>query len=286
MKLRRLAAIAALGIALSACQVTVSYTTTLAEDGSGVFSVAMELDADAVARIGDDQPALLTRLQDLGWAVARTEPAGGGVAFEVSRTFASPDELPEIFDELRGARTEGGIGDFEGIDLELNVTAQPGRVTSQYAIDGSIDFGVIDKLPAEAQAELNRAVAFQIVADLPGDERVSEGDAILDDQGRVVWQPLLGERMSFAASSTVRDPALFIGILLGGIALGLGSLAMLLRSRRRSRVKIRSDGMQIEESRGPSFDVEAAAARIRRDEEPSLDEFEFEAEPPDRDPFD
>lgn len=278
--IRRILAAAALMLSLSACQATVTYTTELAEDGSGTFAVGLTLDAEAREQLAaTGSPAIFDRLTAQGWAASEIEDADGGVHYEIGRTFEDPSELDEIFDELRGAGTGREIGDFGGIDLQIELEAVPGRVSSSYRLDGSIDFGGLNDLPAEALAELNRAAAFQIVADLPGDARVSDGDAILDEQGRVVWQPQLGEPMTFAASSTVRDPALFIGILLGGAALGLAALAGMVRHRRRGRRHEQpTGGLRIEHSNVEAFDVEAAAARIHRQQQPSpasLDEFEF-----------
>ena len=279
--MRRVLAGAALVVSLSACQATVTYTTQLEEDGSGTFSVGLTLDQEAREQLAaTGSPAIFDRLTEQGWAASEIEDPDGGVHYEIGRSFEDPSELGEIFDELRGAGTGREIGDFGGIDLRIELEAEPGRVSSTYQLDGSIDFGGLNDLPAEALAELNRAAAFQIVADLPGDARVSEGEAVLDEQGRVVWQPQLGEPMSFAASSTVRDPALFIGILLGGAALGLAALAGSVRHRRRSRRPGQpTGGLQIEHSNVDAFDVEAAAARIQRQQQPppvmSLDEFEF-----------
>lgn len=263
-RVRQLFGALALCVGLAACNVTVTYSTTLEEDGSGVFALAVTFDEEAALQLGGRVPSPMRRLARDGWAFSQTETDDDGVSFEVSHPFADPAELDELFDQLRDARSGGGIGDFEGIDLELAVAAEEGPVASTYRFDGQIDFGTfVAELGPENLAELNRVVDYEIIADLPGDAQVTEGaDASLDETGRVVWRPVLGEEMRFAATSTVRNPALFLGILLGGATLGLAAVAGIMTSRRKARRRVRLNALQVEATRGQGFDVEAAAARV------------------------
>lgn len=261
--LRRILTAALLALTLGACQATVTYTAVLEEDGSGTFSIRLGFDEEAALRFPDRVPAPMRRLEREGWTLTESEIEEGGLAYEVQRAFGSPDELVDIFGEIRDARSGGNLGDFEGIDLQLRLDAEDGPVASTFEIDGSVDFGgFVDSLGPAAVQQLNDAVIYRIVADLPGDARVADGEAVFDEEGRVVWQPRLGEDMRFSATSTVRNPALFIGVLLGGVSLGLAALAVAVRQRRRARQRIRLAALTVESSSDDRFDVEAAAARL------------------------
>lgn len=297
--MRRSIAGLALMLGLSACQVTVTYTTRLADDGSGTFSVAMTLDEEAAKQASPRAVSgFFETLQERGWTVERTEP-DGGLRLEATQPFTDPEDFGDVLDEVRSTRESADSGEFGDIGLTMSIEQERGTVQTVSGFSGDIDFGSLNELPPEALAELRRAVIYEIIADLPGDARVSEGEAVLDEQGRVVWSPLLGEPMSFAATSTVREPTLFIGLLLGGAALGLAALAGMVRHRRKSRRRAQPvGGMRIEHSSvdavdvaafdASTFDVEAAAARIQRQQrsQPSLDEFEFPRTQPPIEPID
>lgn len=241
MTVRRSVTALLLMFVTSACQVTVTYTTQLEEDGSGEFSFGIELDEEAVQQLEAQRtPSLFEALERGGWEVSRTEP-DGRLLLTAARSFEEPGDLSEVFAELRAAADDGGTGDFGGINLALSADRHSDPVSTTTDVSGSIDFGRLAELDQGTKAELGRAITFEIVADLPGDARVSGGDADIDDRGRVVWRPRFGEPMVFAATSTVREPALFLGLLLAGAALLLAVLAMIARS---SRKRYRVDALE------------------------------------------
>jgi hypothetical protein len=261
--MRRLLAAGALAIGLSACQITATYTTVLAEDGSGTFSIAMTFDEDAAAqpRGVDAVGALFDALAAKGWAIARTEP-DDGLRFEATRAFDDPDAFGEVLDELRDTRDSDPPEGFGEPSITMALSRDPGAVQTTSGFTGGIEFGGLGELPPETLAELQRAVLYEIIVDLPGDARVTEGEAVLDAQGRVVWQPLFGEPMTFAASATVREPGLFIAILLGGLGLGLAALAGIVRQRRHQRRAPPLGALQIEATKG--IDLEPRAPYVDR----------------------
>lgn len=267
---KRLLGVLALAVGLSACQVTVTYTTTIAQDRSGSFSFQIALDEEATAQFaGQPTPSLFRSLQDEGWEIDRTED--GPLVLSASRSFDDLDQLSEVFEELRGARESGGAGEFGGVNLTLNASQNDDPVSTETRIDGSLDFGPLQDLDAAAKAEFGRAIAFKIVADMPGDPIVSEGDADIDEEGRVVWLPRFGEPMSFSATSTVREPTLFIGLLLGGGALLLIVVAALIGGGRRRRRRDALEAFQIEESHGFDHDDLQVEAQVPVDAPPHLD---------------
>src|SRR5689334_7576832 len=105
----RLLALGALVVLLTACSATATVTVRMHEDGSGVVSVRVVLDAAAVraAEVGGGSLADRVRLADLpgaGWTVTpwRKTPSGGAV-LTVAKPFARPEQVAGIVREINGA---------------------------------------------------------------------------------------------------------------------------------------------------------------------------------------
>lgn len=109
---------------LSACQVDLGVTIDVEENGSGLVTASVELDDDAISRLGDLDGAI--RLEDLaatGWTVTPprlanpatnpgdADPEAPAYTLEVSKRFEQLEDLQRVLDELTGA--SGAFRDFE-----------------------------------------------------------------------------------------------------------------------------------------------------------------------------
>lgn len=191
--MRRLALPVLLGlivVVLAACRVETEVAIDVESDGSGVVTVTVDLDATAVRRLGDPSTAL--RLDDLriaGWEVEDPDADdAGGVSLVARRTFAGPDRLAEVLDEI------GGVdGVFRGVELQVEdrFGATDYRLAATVHLSGSVEqfadaalAGALDGMPlARTPDELAaagdadpEAVTMRLVVSLPGGEQAKWGD--------------------------------------------------------------------------------------------------------------
>lgn len=230
------------------CQVRTTVDVEVAEDGSGVVTVSVQLDEDALARVPDDDgdgvasPAdvgALIRTDDLvaaGWTV--DEPVasdGGGAVLRVSRSFGTPAEADQILGELSGS--DGALH-----DLTVRRSTSFGRTSISFAgtadlssgIEAFGDEGLAAALEGEPLGEdaaviedrigepLAEALTVEVTADLDGEEHA--------------WSPRLGGApVAMRAERNILDvPVLMLaGIALAAaVALVVVLSTRLIRSRR------------------------------------------------------
>jgi hypothetical protein len=100
----RLVAVLVMVGTLAGCQAKVVVDTRVERDGRGVLTVALGLDEQARARVGDlDQQVRVGDLTAAGWEVTRAEPGSDGFAWlRASKRFASLEELNAALAELTG----------------------------------------------------------------------------------------------------------------------------------------------------------------------------------------
>ena len=236
-------------LAASACRVHTTVTVAMVEDGSGEVSVAVVLDADALARVPDVDDdgtsgladlAALVRTEDLvaaGWTVDEPVEAGdGGASLTVSRPFGTPEEADLILAELTGA--DGALQDldlrrstsFGSTELGFSGTADLSGGLESFgdeglaaALDGEplgLDAAAIE---AVAGVPLSEAVTVEVTSDLDGES--------------TSWTPRLGDPpLAMAADTTTYDvPVLVLAAVALAAALALVAVLVLrlLRSRRR-----------------------------------------------------
>ena len=87
----------------SACRVDTTVDIRVEEDGSGVVTVSIDADTEAVELLVDD-PADL-RFDDLeaaGWTLDGPDVDDGGITLAASKPFLSPEDLPTVLDEILG----------------------------------------------------------------------------------------------------------------------------------------------------------------------------------------
>lgn len=246
-RLSMLAPVLALAALLSACELTVRIGTILEGDGSGEFSLAMQLDRELVEGLeqaaASDPDSDLSTLEALfddlaatGWMTTRSEPAGG-LLLRARRPFADSEDFDRALAELAGAggRAEQPVG-LGGLDLDHRVERSFLRTSARFS--GRIDLSLGDEVEpivrqlADALAD---AVHFEIGARLPGSATVEEGGGTIEGD-EIVWRPQIGTVTRFQArSSQIRTSSLLLIVLPALILLAISGWLIAGRRRRHER---------------------------------------------------
>jgi hypothetical protein len=219
--LTRAAALAVCVALLAGCKVDADVTVTLEDDGTGVISTVITLDAEAVGRVETNGRTLDTSfpLQDLaaaGWEITPwARGADGSAALRLEHDYAGEDELQQRVEELvgptqllRDARLQRDRGLFRSHD-ELTLSADlrnPGTGIQQdpellAALQGSgLDVATLDQ---QLQAELREALSVSLTVVAPGGKEetvellAGESETATAarsrfDSGRLVWFAIAG----------------------------------------------------------------------------------------------
>jgi hypothetical protein len=240
MKMKKLLSLTLLALAVSSCQMTVSFRARVDASGAGTFTLGMSFDKEALdqVRASTDGYAALEglfgALRAKGWSIARAEHNGLDVS--ASRAFKNPDDFARGLDELRGAPTGATGASFGGMKLNLGIERAATFFRTNTAFRGSIDTSGGASVPKRMRDLLALAsglLRFEVRADLPGGVSYTAGNGTLE-RGEIVWRPELGKAATFEArASQVRLSSLLV-VLLPALALLLG-LAWFFIGRRRPR---------------------------------------------------
>ena len=101
------------GLVLAGCQAEAALHIDVNEDGSGVVTASVILDAEAASRtVLFESPPLVEDLKVTGWNVAGPTPLPDGTyQMTASKTFSRADQLHGVIEELAGPN--GAFRDFE-----------------------------------------------------------------------------------------------------------------------------------------------------------------------------
>lgn len=136
----------------SACRVDTTVDIRVEEDGSGLVTVSIDADTEAVELLVDD-PANL-RFDDLeaaGWTLDGPEPDDGGITLSASKPFLSPEDLPDVLDEIVGE----------------------GQIFSNVVLDQQHDFSMFGLRPAETSYSFTADVDPSPNLELLGDSALA-----------------------------------------------------------------------------------------------------------------
>jgi hypothetical protein len=239
---RKLVLLVVLGaLVLAGCRVDTALTVHVNEDGSGVVTAQVRLDAAAVSAatsggVGLDDAVRLDDLTQAGWrSTGWRKQKDGGAVLRVSKRFARAQDAGAVVAELNGP---------DGPVRDVKVTRDASTFTTHWSFSGIADLkdlktGVatdqelIQKLAAERVdvaaldqrlvADTKDALRLRVTADLPHSSPkpypVKPGTTVA---------------MRTSSSQTAMGR---IVLLLVGIAVGLAAVILLvageLRSRRR-----------------------------------------------------
>jgi hypothetical protein len=246
----------ALAVVVGGCKVDARVVVRMRADGSGVVSLRVVADAEAVMAVesGGSKLETAVRLDDAkaaGWTVGPWVRAkDGSASIVLSHPFARAGDLAGLVRQLNGA-----AGPLRGV----HATRGHGLLATDYGVQGRIDLAgiqtgvaadpqLIKNLTAQAVdpntidkellAQLKAAFSLGVVVRLPG-----KGDTVV--QGRP------GHVTRIDASSSVRDTQrlLFLVAAVGFAALGALMWVRGGRRRRRARSPRPAPGRG---SRGPA----------------------------------
>jgi hypothetical protein len=237
-------ALVALALLLAGCQVDATVTIDVEDDGSGVVTVDVRLDAAAVRATESggatlDQRVRLADLDASGWRVGGWERADDGSAtIRLSKAFTAPDQVAGIIAEISG--TEGPLRDFDAArDRSMLATQYDVRgvldlaaITTGIGADpdlvGSLTNQQVDVLALDQSLlqQVRDALSVEVVVNLPGGETVTVDG-------------VLGQRVAIDASSSVRDTRRIVLILLAVVLIVLAVVVWVggRHTRRRARAR-------------------------------------------------
>jgi hypothetical protein len=245
---RAAAAALLLVVATAACQVDVAVRATVANDGSGDFSLRFLIDrelVDLARNTGEDPFASLGDLDaDLraqGWRVTRSTP-GGGLSVAIDRHFTSPADLNRALAALEREPSGPAQGFFH-----VTVGRSSSFLRTKTSFTGTIDLST-DKLLSESdlpEATKNTLrpiveqaapefLRFTVRVALPGDASSSSGVPKQVRGGTVTWTPSLGKRVTLTASSSASNPVGY-AVIGGPIVLLMAFAARRFARRRAAR---------------------------------------------------
>lgn len=233
-------------ILLTGCQAAFTVDTKVNEDGSGLVTVGLGLDAKALARVGD--PDLTVEVQDMkaaGWTIEPARKEADGLTWiRASRRFATVDQATEILGSLHPT----AFRDFK-LERHSSITQTDWRFSGTIDLTGGLatfsDREVAQQLggdplggrAAEVEQQEGRPLAdmvtFRMAVELPGAD------------GAKSWSPSLRDtaptEVTAESSQLLPIPLLPVSGRSGSAFLliamaGTGGLGVLIALRRRFRV--------------------------------------------------
>jgi hypothetical protein len=195
---------------LAGCRLDAQVGVVVDDDGSGTVTVAVELDPQAAAELGDPAAVVTADLEQAGWVVEDPAGDGGGeggeqggaVRFVVRRSFGSPEDLPAVLDE---------VGGRDGVFRDVSLTVEGGvdRTTYRFgarvvlsgrpeqfsdpeldAALGNLPLGRTPEELAVLGADDPAAATLRLEVRLPGGEPDTDGEV---RDGAATWSfPLTG----------------------------------------------------------------------------------------------
>lgn len=233
--IRSIFAALALVLTLSACEVGVRYSTVVEDDGGGVFTFAITLDAGARAqaqRSGDwlaELDGLFDALRSRGWRVTRQEPSGG-VALSASRTFDDAAGFGRALDELRTTPVGSTGATPAPAILRQDFSVRRSFFKTEARFAGAFTSATDDQRLRALLLAAQDAVRFEVRARLPGGVQVRDPNGVVEGS-EIVWRPALGTDMTFAAEGSALRIGPLLGVTLGGLLL-LAAIAWVLFGRK------------------------------------------------------
>jgi hypothetical protein len=185
MPRRRLAvlALALVAAVATGCQLQVAVDIQVADDGSGVVTVGVGLDDDALARAGDLESQL--RVDDLraaGWEVSAPTRGEDGITWvRAAKPFADPAAADVVLAELTGpagafrdfavARDEDVLGVTTSVTGTVDLTDGPAVFSDEAltaALGGDPFGGTLASIEQQEGRPVTEMVTFGVTVSVPG----------------------------------------------------------------------------------------------------------------------
>jgi hypothetical protein len=192
---RRLLLIAALLVVAAGCQVDVTVTTTMRQDGSGQVVVSVQPDDELLAKVPTLFDELrLTDVADAGWTVAGPDAHH---VLTLSKPFATPAEANQVLAELNGPQ-----GPLRGLTLSQSYafartsSAFSGSVQLEGGLSAFADADLVQlaggvPLTDRVTVPIEEGLKLHVVVVLPGDARSTTATTVVEHDGAATfsWQP-------------------------------------------------------------------------------------------------
>jgi len=237
-RLRRCALALGLIVGLSACQAGIFVDVDFNSDGSGVVTVELELDSEALALAPDIASLALTQdIQDpaSGWNYSRPE-TDTSARFSASKRFGSPQQLESVLAEIFGSSEV-----FRDFEFERNTAfAETNyRVTGVVDLSSGLDLIADPELtgrldghlfgePVEDLQALMRAVTIELDLGLP----VGPKQTLVYELGQAAEQLEVTAQHESTRAITLRWVA-YAAFALVGLAVLIAVAGYLLERRAR-----------------------------------------------------
>lgn len=215
-------------VLLAACQMQVAVDVTVEEDGSGLVSVGVGLDDDALARAGNlDEQLRVDDLRAAGWYVAPPAREGDVTWVRASKAFSTPEQAASVLGEITGpdgalrdfevGREEGTFGTTYTVDGIVDLTAGPATFSDAElaaALEGEPFGGLIQAIEAEEGRPISEMVTFRVTTDLPGAAAPQVYEASFADA-----EPTVVDSSSTQSSAWATAWIWILAVLVGAIVL-------------------------------------------------------------------
>ena len=181
------------------CQVQLSTTISVGEDGEGTITQGIGLDDAALARVGD--PARAVRASDLqaaGWVVDPVVVEGDLTWLRIHHDFDSPAEGNALMAQLSGpegpfrdltiSRSEGIFTNTVKVSGEIDTSAGLNAFSDQAlssALGGDPSGGLLAKIQSEEGRPPAEMLGFDLTIDAGGKTRTFEADFTRSESHRV-----------------------------------------------------------------------------------------------------
>lgn len=243
--------LAAVMAVAAGCRTDVAVVIAVDDDGAGVVTVAVTLDAEAAEQLGDPANLALDDLRSTGWEVQDAEALDdGGVSFVGRRAFGSADELAAVLDEVGGADgvfrdtslavADGFASRSYSFRTGLELTGDPAQFgdSELTQVLGGLPLGRTPEELTALGADAPDAGTLSVSVDLPGDDPDTNGTV---RNGRAAWSyPLTGgtaTSTTLSSSSAESDAMTMALVVIGAVLLAAAVIVTvvgLVRTRRRS----------------------------------------------------
>ncbi len=135
-------------VGLAGCEATAQVNVDVAKDGSGTVAVVLELDREALGRVGGLKAIDTSDLAAAGWDVAEPELIEGGtVKLRVEKDYGRPSDLQPTLEEITGPN-----GPLQGLRVDVldkfggTKYVLDGRLVTEVNLAQFSDQGVADAL--------------------------------------------------------------------------------------------------------------------------------------------
>jgi len=218
---------------LSACHVKVQVDVSVQRDGSGAVTVAVGLDREALARVGDLRGQLhVDDLESAGWTVTGPTATSDGYTWvRASKPFATPSQLGEVMAEVNGPK---------GMFRDWKVSKSSSPWSTSWTATGTVDLS--KGVEALSDPQLDRALGstgYRGVIDAiekregkPIDQMVDVSVSVSVPGASKVYTPSLGAAHPVPVRVTSTKVNALAGITLIAVAVSiLAVVLLLLRTR-------------------------------------------------------